>query len=72
MKDVVTRVVDKRLKIKPVEDKFAIVSDIQAKDHYSVGTHRDKDKLAKRSKRYMVYFVDPPQGVADNEKKERF
>ncbi|CDW86114.1 UNKNOWN [Stylonychia lemnae] len=54
MKDIVSRVVDKRLKIKIIDDQFQIVKLLDSNNN-------SKGVLKKR---YFAYFIDPPLGVA--------
>ena len=58
MKDIVSKVVDKRLKLKQIEDKFAVVKE----ENLIIGPDNKR-------KRYLVYFIDP-SGTATETKKE--
>ena len=47
MKDIVQKVVDKRLRIKYVEDKYSLIR------------INDENKYNSSGKRYIVYFIEP-------------
>lgn len=70
MRDVVQRVVDKRMKIKMLDEKYDVVktSTNNQESHFKVPESFSSIKK-EPSKRYFVYFLDPPLGVASEQKQ---